>query len=73
MLLGGGLVPHRWLCHALARVMVWAPEVPPGPHPLARHGQAVVGHTQTHTDTHTCTVHPQYSDKLDNLSHSSST
>jgi len=30
---GGGLVPRRWDC-TMSRVMVWAPEVPPGPHPL---------------------------------------
>jgi len=31
---GGGLVPHRWGC-PMPRVMVSAPEVPPGPQPLA--------------------------------------
>ena len=30
---GGGPVPRRWGC-SMARMMVWAPEVPPGPHPL---------------------------------------
>jgi len=30
---GGGLVPRRW-GYTMPRVMVWAPEVPPGPHPL---------------------------------------
>ena len=29
----GGLVPCRWGCSML-RVMVWAPRVPPGPHPF---------------------------------------
>ena len=30
----GGLMPHRWGC-TMPRVIAWAPEVPPGPHPLA--------------------------------------
>jgi len=30
---GRGLVSCRWGC-TMPRVMVWAPEVPPGPHPL---------------------------------------
>jgi len=34
---GGGLVPHGWGC-SMPRVMVWAPEVPPGP-PISGHGQ----------------------------------
>ena len=31
--LGGELVPCRW-GSTMPRVMVWTPEVPPGPHPL---------------------------------------
>jgi len=32
--LGEELLPHRWGC-TMPRVMVWAPKVPPEPHPLA--------------------------------------
>jgi len=40
---GGGLVPCRW-GRTMPRVMVWAPKVPPKPHPLAD--------MDTHTYTH---------------------
>jgi len=44
-----GLVPHRWGC-IIPVVMVWAPEVPPGPHPLVDMDSSL---TYTNTLTHT--------------------
>ena len=48
------VVPRRWSC-TIPKVMVWAPEVPPGPHPLVDMDNSLTCHVYTHMHVHTHT------------------